>query len=323
MPYLTDELVAEAQPRPGDFILWDSEVTGFGVRVTPAGSKTFVFQWRLGGRSGSLRRRRIGRYGELAVADARRMAGDARKAIEQHRAAEPLAPAKASSRKKASDDAPAALGGSELESQLITYFEGRSNSRSKIMAAATRIFIRGGYNTNFEAIAQEAGVTRPTIYRYFSSKEELLREVIGAITSETIPVLTIDKEVDPRRALIDFGRAFRAVILDERQVALFRLAMGANSSHEVYQLASALSQRRTVDVLTRYLRWAMREGIFRKADPVLGAESFMASILGFARTNRFLGLAPKTPQQVERYLEQTVDLFLQGFINPTAPSKAP
>lgn len=321
MPFLTDELVAEAKSRLGDFILWDSEVTGFGVRVTPAGSKTFVFQWRLGGRSGSLRRRRIGRYGEMGVSEARRLAGDARKAIEHHRSADP-SPLAAAVQDREPPEQPTLIGASELENQLITYFEGRTNSRSKILAAATRIFIRGGYHSNFEVIAQEAGVTRPTIYRYFASKDELFREVIAAITAETIPVLVIDRQAEPRQALIEFGRAFRDVILDDRQIAVFRLAMTSNVSPDVYELASPLQQGRTTDVLVAYLKWGMKAGMFRKADASAAAESFMASILGFARTNRFLGLPHKTSQQVERYLEQTVDLFLGGLARPRSATES-
>lgn len=46
-----------------DVFLWDDELSGFGLKVTPAGSKVFLYQYRLGGRGSKTRRWTIGRYG--------------------------------------------------------------------------------------------------------------------------------------------------------------------------------------------------------------------------------------------------------------------
>jgi integrase len=62
---LTKRTIEDAGP--GSF-LWDREVRGFGLRVTNAGSKTFVFRFRSGGRQ---RCQRIGRYPDLSVSQAR------------------------------------------------------------------------------------------------------------------------------------------------------------------------------------------------------------------------------------------------------------
>lgn len=43
---LTKSLVRDAQPGMKDVIVWDVEVTGFGLKVTPAGKKTFIVQYR-------------------------------------------------------------------------------------------------------------------------------------------------------------------------------------------------------------------------------------------------------------------------------------
>jgi integrase len=66
-----------------DTFLWDSEVTGFGLKVTPAGRKSYVCQYRLGGgRRGAVRRFTIGPHGspwtvDTARAEARRILGAA------------------------------------------------------------------------------------------------------------------------------------------------------------------------------------------------------------------------------------------------------
>jgi integrase len=57
--------------------LWDSQVTGFGVRVLAAGSKTFWFRYRTpGGRSGKNRMVRIGGWPAVSLIDARKAARD-------------------------------------------------------------------------------------------------------------------------------------------------------------------------------------------------------------------------------------------------------
>jgi len=54
---------------------WDTELKGFGIRVSPKGIRTFMVQYRAGGgRSGRTRRYAIGRYGPLTVEEARKQA---------------------------------------------------------------------------------------------------------------------------------------------------------------------------------------------------------------------------------------------------------
>ncbi len=72
---LTKRLVDAAKPQPGRYIIWDSGLAGFGLRVEPTGRKTFIARYRAGGgRSGTLRQATIGRYGILTPDHARVLA---------------------------------------------------------------------------------------------------------------------------------------------------------------------------------------------------------------------------------------------------------
>lgn len=76
MPKLTKRIVDAAAPDPngGELFLWDSEVKGFGVRVKPSGSKSFVIKYRLGSRT---KRYTISKVGSpYTVDEARKIAGD-------------------------------------------------------------------------------------------------------------------------------------------------------------------------------------------------------------------------------------------------------
>lgn len=51
MPKITKRLVEAAAPSAKDAFLWDDELTGYGLKVTPAGKKVFILQYRVGRQS--------------------------------------------------------------------------------------------------------------------------------------------------------------------------------------------------------------------------------------------------------------------------------
>lgn len=57
---------AFVSPNPGkQAVLWDSRVKGFGLLALPSGTKSYFFQYRLGGRAGKLKRYTMGRHGTI------------------------------------------------------------------------------------------------------------------------------------------------------------------------------------------------------------------------------------------------------------------
>lgn len=73
---LTKRSVDAAMPNDKRYIVWDSELNGFGMRVETGGAKTFIVRYRAegGGRSAPQRFVTIGRYGPLTVEEARKHA---------------------------------------------------------------------------------------------------------------------------------------------------------------------------------------------------------------------------------------------------------
>lgn len=70
---LTKTVCDDVRTSDGRFIIWDSELRGFGLRVTKAGVKTFVIRYRVGGgRTGVERMFTLGRYGPHFPAEAAR-----------------------------------------------------------------------------------------------------------------------------------------------------------------------------------------------------------------------------------------------------------
>ena len=78
---ITKRAVDAAKPGEHDTYLWDADLSGFGLKVTPAGGKAYLVQYRLGGRKGRTRRVTIGRHGspwtpESARKEAKRLLGE-------------------------------------------------------------------------------------------------------------------------------------------------------------------------------------------------------------------------------------------------------
>ena len=68
---LTDQAVRSLRPDTRQVDYWDTSPKNFGVRVSPAGRKTFIVRYRTAGR---YRRMSLGVYPTVALADARRHA---------------------------------------------------------------------------------------------------------------------------------------------------------------------------------------------------------------------------------------------------------
>lgn len=68
--------VDQCKPQDKDSYLWDDELAGFGVKITPKGRKVYLIQYRVGGYKGRTRRVTIGPHGTLTPDEARRQAKD-------------------------------------------------------------------------------------------------------------------------------------------------------------------------------------------------------------------------------------------------------
>ena len=60
---ITKRSVDALKPGDRDKLLWDTDIPGFGLKVTTAGTQTYLVQYRVGGRKGRTRRVTIGRHG--------------------------------------------------------------------------------------------------------------------------------------------------------------------------------------------------------------------------------------------------------------------
>src|SRR5437868_3848805 len=84
MPKLTKRAVDAAHPQAGRYIVWDTDLKGFGLLVLPSGVKSYIFNYRT--KHGVDRRYSIGKHGGQITPDfARKRAGDLQREIRDGR----------------------------------------------------------------------------------------------------------------------------------------------------------------------------------------------------------------------------------------------
>jgi integrase len=73
---ITKRSVDSAEASPASSFLWDTEVPGFGLKVTPTGRRVYIVQYRLAGlgRKSTTKRVTLGEHGALTPDEARRLA---------------------------------------------------------------------------------------------------------------------------------------------------------------------------------------------------------------------------------------------------------
>ena len=73
---ITQTAVDSLAPVPRNTFLWDTEITGFGCKITPAGRKVYILQYRTEGQDSRKAPKRItlGKHGDITADGARRLA---------------------------------------------------------------------------------------------------------------------------------------------------------------------------------------------------------------------------------------------------------
>jgi AcrR family transcriptional regulator len=65
-----------------------------------------------------------------------------------------------------------------------------ADTRDRILAAAERLFVERGYHpTTLQEIADRVGITKPALYHHFTSKAEILGNLLEPMTAELEQVL--------------------------------------------------------------------------------------------------------------------------------------
>jgi len=180
---------------------------------------------------------------------------------------------------------------------------GDQATRDKILLAAERLFADQGYHsTRTKQLAQAAGVSTGLVFYYFSSKQQILDELVAERSfGARLPGLVADAFASkpPADALREVGTQFLAALEERRDVV--RILVQGGGDTDPLQLFRDLVER-SVHVLADALAvGAQRAGLDRiDADAV--ARMFLSTIV----------IAALTGHRGNRFIEQLVDQLLDS-----------
>ena len=183
----------------------------------------------------------------------------------------------------------------------------RSERRDRILTAAKELFSQAAYDSvQMDGIARAAGVGKPTLYRYFPSKDELFLEVFKEALNELERQVeaALAEEASPPQALARMIRA--AVSVLGGQVGALRLLTG-DHPNLILRWRSEFRQRRRpiMEAFRSALERGIAEGKFRAVDldavPAMLVGMVRGGVMGADRTSR------------DRLADAAVDLVLKGL----------
>jgi AcrR family transcriptional regulator len=164
---------------------------------------------------------------------------------------------------------------------------GNYNKRCAIISAATAVFVRDGYvGASIDAIAEEANVSRQTIYNQIGDKERLFVEVVRGINEqgsarlvETLATFP-DAPQDIGRELVEFAvRLTRNCLCDEGSRALRKLIENEGSRYpELFETWKDYGPGKNWPAISARFARLARDGDIELDDPDLAARQFMALI---------------------------------------------
>jgi len=186
------------------------------------------------------------------------------------------------------------------------------DTRSRILKAARRVFLRDGYQASLETVAEEAGVARRTLFYNFESKEKLLHEIVDEMTADSAPALSLAGSADLRTNLQRFAKAYVEAVTSPETLMIYRILLsGAPGLLEKMRVTVDRNFARIAEQLGDCFREQIVAGEMRAVNVRHAAEMFLAAIMGFARIQMMMGVAPDESSRAA-YVRAAVDTFLDG-----------
>ena len=189
--------------------------------------------------------------------------------------------------------------------------------REAIIAAATDLFIERGYDgVSVDAVVQQVGGSKASIYNYFGNKEGLFKAIIEDTCEKILEPLQSTKvmELTPRAALTVLGHKFLAVVFAPKAIALHRLVVAQSPQFpEIGKLFFKTGPAQACEGLEKYIKEQQRLGKLRECNTYRAATQFYGMLHGISHLKILLEVTPLLSDEDRvNLVNDAVDTFLKG-----------
>ena len=197
--------------------------------------------------------------------------------------------------------------------------------RENILAVAAEAFALEGYGIiSMSTIAARLGGSKATLYKYFTSKEELFQAVMLRKSQAVICPLEelADRSTDPETLLRAFGMIFLTRLCQPDALDIHRTVHGEGQRFpEVARTFFAYGPDAAYALLTPALERFHHEGQIDCPDPRLAAEQFFAMVRGDIHLRVSSGLVPPPSEaEIARQVNHAVGIFVRGIARRDRPA---
>lgn len=189
------------------------------------------------------------------------------------------------------------------------------NKHKAIIKAASKLFLKHGFSkATMDDIANEAGVTKQTVYSHFKSKDNLFGEMIKQQCEKHSPseVKMKDETIPVENMLYEVGLGFLNMITSREGLATHRLVVAeAERRPKVAQLFFETGPQMMSDLLCDYIERQNQNGRLKIKSPDSAASYFFAMLKGRYHLRMALKIKPiPTKEEIENHVRETVDIFM-------------
>jgi AcrR family transcriptional regulator len=190
----------------------------------------------------------------------------------------------------------------------------------ELLEAALNLFVERGYAaTRLDDVARQAGVSKGTLYLYFTNKEELFKAVVR---ENLFPVLTEGEEIIGQYQG-NSAELFREFILkwwekigDTKLSGITKLMMAESGNFpEVTQFYHNEVIVRSNAIIIQMLERGVARGEFRRVDTALATRVICAPIIMLMMWKHTFGVCQTEPVSPQQYLDCFIDLLLRGLLS--------
>ncbi|WP_181409719.1 TetR/AcrR family transcriptional regulator [Martelella alba] len=186
--------------------------------------------------------------------------------------------------------------------------------KHEILHAAGELFRELGLTgVSMAAIAGRLGISKATLYGYFSSKEELFAEAMVFIVRDRGEEMlsTLNSDEDVRLVLRRFARAYLPFATQPDIIAHARVAIGDGPRSELGPMLYRLGQRRALGAIEGYLTRATAAGMLNCPDVAIAAQHLKGMLEAGTVIPMLYGTKPQQP--FDTLADAAVDAFIKIY----------